>query len=73
MGTAWLFDYAVLGYYNTIRLLNDGEIENPWKSIFEIRNQNFCFIQVMLFDLSYLSVAAVWTKQVRFYEKMWKI
>ena len=40
----------------------DGEIENSWKSIFEIRIPNFCYIQVIVFDLSYLSVAAVGTK-----------
>ena len=36
----------------------DGEIENSWKSIFEIRNQNFYYIQVIVFDLNYLPVAA---------------
>ena len=39
----------------------DGEIENSWKSIFEIQNQNFCYIQIIVFDLSYLPVAAVGT------------
>ena len=32
----------------------DGEIENSGKSIFEIRIPNFCYIQVIDFDLSYL-------------------
>ena len=50
----------------------DGEIENSGKSIFEIRIQNFCYIQVIVFDLSYLPVAAVGTKQVRYHEKLWK-
>ena len=39
----------------------DGEVENPGKSIFEIRNQNFCYIQVLVFDVDYLPVAAVGT------------
>ena len=37
----------------------DGEIENSGKSIFEIRIPNFCHIQIIIFDLSYLQVAAV--------------
>ena len=48
-----------------LRLDPDGEIENSGKSIFEIRIQNFCYIQVIVFGLSYLPVAAVGTKQVR--------
>ena len=28
----------------------DGEIENSEKSIFKIGNQNFCYIQVIVFD-----------------------
>ena len=51
----------------------DGEIENSRKSIFEIRIPNFCYIQVIVFDLSYLPVATVGTYQVRYHEKMWKI
>ena len=39
----------------------DGEIENSVKSIFEIRIPNFSYIQVIVFDLSYLPVAAVGT------------
>ena len=39
----------------------DGEIENSGKSIFKIRIPNFCYIQVLVFDLSYLPVAAVGT------------
>ena len=39
----------------------DGEIENSVKSIFEIRIPNFCYIQVIVFDLGYLPVAAVET------------
>ena len=35
------------------------KLEIPGKSIFEIRIQNFCYIQVIVFDLSYLPVAAV--------------
>ena len=38
----------------------DGEIENSGKSI-EIRILDFCYIQVIVFDLSYLPVAAVGT------------
>ena len=39
----------------------DGEIENS-ESIFEIRISNFCYIQVIVFDLkSYLPVATVET------------
>ena len=37
----------------------DGEIENSGKSVFEIRIPNFCYIQVIVFDLGYLPVAAV--------------
>ena len=37
------------------------KLKIPGKSIFEIRNQNFCYIQVIVFDLSYLPVAAIWT------------
>ena len=47
----------------------DGEIKNSGKSIFEIRIPNFCYIQVIFFDFSYLSVAAVGTQQVRYYVK----
>ena len=37
----------------------DGEIENSGKTIFEIRISIFCYIQVIVFDLGYLPVAAV--------------
>ena len=37
------------------------KLKIPGKSIFEIRIPNFCYIQVIVFDLSYLSVAAVGT------------
>ena len=50
----------------------DGEIENSAKSIFEIRIPNFCCIQVIVFDLGYLPVAAVGTQQVRHHEKIVK-
>ena len=39
----------------------DGEVENSGKSIFEIRVQNFCYIQVIVFDLCYLLMAAIGT------------
>ena len=39
----------------------DGVIENSGKKIFEIRIPNFCYIQVLVFDLNYLPVAAVGT------------
>ena len=39
----------------------DGEIENSAKGIFEIRIPNFYYIQVIVFDLSYLPVAAIGT------------
>ena len=42
------------------------------RSIFEIRIQNFCYIQVIVFDLSYLPLGAVGTKQVRYHEKIVK-
>ena len=35
------------------------KLKDHGKSIFEIRNQNFCYIQVIVFDLSYLPMAAV--------------
>ena len=44
-----------------LKLGCDSEIENSGKSIFEIRIPNFCYIQVIVFDLSYLPVAAVGT------------
>ena len=47
----------------------DGEIENSEKGIFEIRIPNFCYIQVIVFDLSYLPVAAAGTQQVRYHKK----
>ena len=47
----------------------DGEIENSGKSIIKIRIPNFCYIQVIVFGLSYLPVAAVETQQVRYHEK----
>ena len=37
----------------------DGEIENSGTSIFKIRIPNFCYIQVIVFDFSYLPVAAI--------------
>ena len=37
------------------------KLKIPKKSIFEIRNQDFCYIQVKVFDLSYLPVRAVGT------------
>ena len=37
------------------------KLKIPGKRIFEIRNQNFCCIQVIVFDLSYLPVAVVGT------------
>ena len=51
----------------------DGEIENSGKSIFQIRIQKFCYIQVIVFDLSYLPVAAVETYKYATMKKMWKI
>ena len=54
-------------WYNlndSLRQDPDGEIENFRKSIFEIRIQKFCYIQVIVFDLSYLPVAAVGIKRV---------
>ena len=50
----------------------DGEIENSGKSIFKIRIPIFCYVQVIVFDLSYLSVAAVGTWQVRYHEQIVK-
>ena len=50
----------------------DGEIENSGKSIFEIRIPNFCYIQVIVFGLSYQLVAAVGAERVRYHEKCGK-
>ena len=50
----------------------DGEIENSGKSFFLIRIPNFCYIQVIVFDLDYPPVAAVGTQQVRYHEKIVK-
>ena len=47
----------------------DGEIENSGKKHGKSRIPNFCYIQVIVFDLKLL-VAAVGTKQVRYHEKM---
>ena len=47
----------------------DGKIENSGKNIFEIRMTNFCYVQVIVLDFSYLPVSAVGTKQVRNHEK----
>ena len=48
------------------------KLKIPGKAFFEIRIQNFCYIQVIIFDLSYLPVAAVGTEQVRYHEKIVK-
>ena len=45
----------------TINRIPTVKLKIPGKSIFEIRNQKFCYIQVLVFDLSYLPVAAVGT------------
>ena len=45
--------YRASGRIPTVKL------KIPGKSIFEIRIPNFCYIQVIVFDLSYLPVAAV--------------
>ena len=37
------------------------KLKIPGKKIFEIRIPNFCYIEVIVFDLSYLPVAAVGT------------
>ena len=48
------------------------KLKIPGKSIFEIRNQNFCYIRVIVFDFSYLSMAAVGTQYVRYHVKIVK-
>ena len=48
------------------------KLKIPGKCIFKIQNQNFCYIQVIVFDLSYLPVEADRTQQVRFHEKIVK-
>ena len=45
------------------------KLKIPGKGTFEIRIPNFCYIQVIVFDLSYLPVTAVGTKQVRYDKK----
>ena len=40
------------------RLDPDGEIENSGKNIFEIWMTNFCYIQVIVFDFSYLPIGS---------------
>ena len=47
--------------------------EVPGKGIFEIRNQNFFYIQVIVFGLGYFPVAAVGTYHVRYHQKIVKI
>ena len=44
--------------------------ENSEKKHGKIRIPNFCYIQVIVFDLSYLPVTAVGTLQVRNHEKI---
>ena len=58
--------------YNCFRIPTV-KLKIPGKSIFKIRNQNFCYIQVIVFDLSYLPAVAIGTKQLCYHEKMWKI
>ena len=50
----------------------DGGIENSGKKRGKIRIPNFCYIQVIVFDLSYLPVAAVGTYHVRYHDKIVK-
>ena len=52
---------SFISWPGTLHKDPDGEIENSEKSFFKIRIPNFCYIQVMVFDLSYLLVAAVGT------------
>ena len=52
---------AIIAWAEALYWDPDGEIENSGKSIFEIRIPNFFYIQVIVFDLSYLPVAAVGT------------
>ena len=47
-----LLDLSIPGFVH-IRIPTV-KLKIPGKSIFEIRNQNFCYIQVIVFDLSYL-------------------
>ena len=47
----------------------DDEIENSVKKHGKGRIPDFCHIQVIVFDLSYLPVAAVGTQQVRYHAK----
>ena len=46
-------------YYNS--RIPTVKLKIPRKNIFGLRNQNFCYSQVIDFDLSYLPVAAVGT------------
>ena len=47
----------------------DSEIENSGKKPGKSRIPNFCYIQVLVFDLSYPPVVAVGTQQVGFQKK----
>ena len=53
--------YVVLMWNRIQNRIPTVKLKIPGNSIFEIRNQNFCLIQVMFFELSYLPVAAVGT------------
>ena len=64
---AWNFQEPVVT--QTLEKDPDGGIENSEINIFEIRIPNFCYIQLIVFDLSYLPVVAVGTWQVRYQEK----
>ena len=46
-----LFHMSVQSGVQTLDQDPEGEIENSGKNIFEIQNQNFCYIQVIVFDL----------------------
>ena len=66
-GTARMINFPT-GKRNTILIINFyytqrriPTVKYSGKSSFEIRIPNFCYIQVIVFDLNFLSVAAVGT------------
>ena len=70
--TGRAYSLALIGRLWMLKVENQGsKFEIPGKSIFDflkIGNQNFCPVQVMVFDLGYLTTVAPWTQQVRYWK-----
>ena len=64
-----LHEFNFFNLRRTTRQDPDGKIENSGKKAWEKQDTELLFIQVIVFDLSYLPVAAVGISQVRNHEK----